>query len=201
MYVISNHLIKLPLNYFMFNFDTGKGLYVNGFDLISRNSCTIMRLLSLLTSWYLSNWCHLMTSSCTLLFISINRRVHDDVIKWQHFSALPVFCAANSPVTGEFPSQRPVTRSFDAFFDRAWINGWVNNREAGDLRRHPAHHGVNVMMWYYNKLYHGATRLGNDSKDAANFWRQSILLGSEMVACALKMNVLNLNHWLHQKLS
>ena len=26
-------------------------------------------------------------------------------------------CAENSPVTGEFPSQRPVTRSFDAFFD------------------------------------------------------------------------------------
>ena len=33
------------------------------------------------------------------------------------FSALPVLCARNSPVTGEFPSQRPVTRSFDVFFD------------------------------------------------------------------------------------
>ena len=26
-------------------------------------------------------------------------------------------CAGNSPVTGGFPSQRPVTRSFDVFFD------------------------------------------------------------------------------------
>ena len=26
-----------------------------------------------------------------------------------------------------------------------WINGWVNNREAGDLRRHRAHYDVNVM--------------------------------------------------------
>ena len=26
-------------------------------------------------------------------------------------------CAGNSPVTGEFPAQRPVTRSFDVFFD------------------------------------------------------------------------------------
>ena len=26
-------------------------------------------------------------------------------------------CAGNSPVTGEFPSQRPMTRSFDVFFD------------------------------------------------------------------------------------
>ena len=40
---------------------------------------------------------------------------------WRHqmetFSALLVLCAGNSPVTGEFPSQRPVTRSFDIFFD------------------------------------------------------------------------------------
>ena len=33
------------------------------------------------------------------------------------FSALLAICAGNSPVIGEFPSQRPVTRSFDVFFD------------------------------------------------------------------------------------
>ena len=33
------------------------------------------------------------------------------------FSALLAFCSGNSPVTGEFPEQRPVTRSFDFFFD------------------------------------------------------------------------------------
>ena len=33
------------------------------------------------------------------------------------FSALLALCAGNSPVTGEFQSQRPVTRSFDVFFD------------------------------------------------------------------------------------
>ena len=33
------------------------------------------------------------------------------------FSALLALCAGNSPVTGEFPAQRPVTRSFDVFFD------------------------------------------------------------------------------------
>ena len=31
--------------------------------------------------------------------------------------ALLAFCAENSPVTGEFPAQRPVTQSFDVFFD------------------------------------------------------------------------------------
>ena len=50
------------------------------------------------------------------------------------FSALLALCAGNSSVTGEFPTQRPVTGSFDVFFDLR-LN-WVNNREAGDLRRH-----------------------------------------------------------------
>ena len=40
---------------------------------------------------------------------------------WRHqlesFSALLAICAGNVPVPGEFPAQRPVTRSFDVFFD------------------------------------------------------------------------------------
>ena len=40
---------------------------------------------------------------------------------WRHqmetFSALLAIFAGNSPVTGEFPAQRPVMRSFDVFFD------------------------------------------------------------------------------------
>ena len=40
--------------------------------------------------------------------------MHDDVIK--SFSALLVLCAGISPLTGDFPSQRPMTRSFDIFF-------------------------------------------------------------------------------------
>ena len=40
---------------------------------------------------------------------------------WRHqmetFSTLLALCAGYSMVTGEFPSQRPVTRSFDVFFD------------------------------------------------------------------------------------
>ena len=41
--------------------------------------------------------------------------------RWRHqmetFSALLPICPGNSPVPGEFPAQRPVTRSFDVFFD------------------------------------------------------------------------------------
>ena len=58
--------------------------------------------------------------------------------------ALLAICAGNSPVTDELTAQRLVTRSFDVFF--SWINGWVNNGEASDLRRHLAHYDVIVML-------------------------------------------------------
>ena len=47
-------------------------------------------------------------------------------------------CTGNSSVPGEFPSQKPVTQSFDVFFD-------LRNRESGDLRHHGAHYDVIVM--------------------------------------------------------
>ena len=59
-------------------------------------------------------------------------------------------CAGKSQVTGEVPTQRPVTRSFDVFFDlRLEKNGWANNGEAGYLRRHRAHYEVTVMLVEY----------------------------------------------------
>ena len=70
---------------------------------------------------------------------------------WRHqietFSALLAICAGNSPVFSEFPTQRPVTRSFDIFFDLRLNKrlSWVNNRDAGDLRRYRAHYDVTVM--------------------------------------------------------
>ena len=38
-------------------------------------------------------------------------------LQMETFSALLALCAGNSPVTGEFPTQTPVTRSFGASFD------------------------------------------------------------------------------------
>ena len=62
---------------------------------------------------------------------------------WRHqmetFSVWLAICAGNSPVPVEFPSQRPVTRSFPIFFIGDRVNRWVNNREAGDLRRYRPH--------------------------------------------------------------
>ena len=69
---------------------------------------------------------------------------------WRHqmetFSALLAICAGNSPVPGEFRSQRPVTRALIFPLICVWINGWVNNREAGDLRRYRAHYDVRIMI-------------------------------------------------------
>ena len=59
---------------------------------------------------------------------------------WRHLMktlcALLAICAGNSSVTGEFPhkGQWPRTLMFSLIY--AWIYGWVNNGEAGDLRRH-----------------------------------------------------------------
>ena len=62
------------------------------------------------------------------------------------FSTLLAICEGNSPVPSEFLAQRPVTQSFDVFFDLPQKNGWVNNGEAGDLRHYQAHYDV-MVMW------------------------------------------------------
>ena len=50
---------------------------------------------------------------------------------WRHqietFSAILALCVGNSPVTGEFPSQRPMTWSFDIFFD-LHLNKWLSKQ-------------------------------------------------------------------------
>ena len=62
------------------------------------------------------------------------------------FSALLALCDGNPPVTGGFPSQRPVTRSFDIFF--LCVPEQMTdhkNRDAVDLRPMVAHNDVTVM--------------------------------------------------------
>ena len=73
-------------------------------------------------TWYDIQHSHMMTSS--------NGNI---------FRVTGPLCGA---VTGEFPSLRPVTWSFDVFHDLRLINVRVNNREAGDLRHHRAHYDV-----------------------------------------------------------
>ena len=78
--------------------------------------------------------------------------LHYDVMKWKLFPVTGPLCGEFTG-HGEFPTQRPVTRSLMYFFMCAWINVWVNNREAGDLRRHPAHYDV-IVMKYMALFFH-----------------------------------------------
>ena len=61
------------------------------------------------------------------------------------FSALLAFYEGNSPVTGEFPSERPVTRSFGVFFDLCLNKRLSKQSRRRGLRRHHAHYDVTVM--------------------------------------------------------
>ena len=60
-----------------------------------------------------------------------------------NISVLLILCVGNSPVTGEFPLQRPVRRSFDIFFVLS-----LNNMN--DLRRHRAHYDGIVRITLYS---------------------------------------------------
>ena len=75
--------------------------------------------------------------------------IHDEVIKWKHFPCYGPFVwgihwsQVNSPHKGQWRG----ALIFSLIC--AWINGWVNNREAGDLRCHRSHYNVTVMdIWY-----------------------------------------------------
>ena len=64
---------------------------------------------------------------------------------------VPGFCAGNSPVTaGNTPVNSPHTDQWRGAlvfsFICAWTNGWVNNQDAANLRRHRAHYDV-TLMW------------------------------------------------------
>ena len=144
---------------------------------------------------------------------------HDDAIKIETYSALlvlwawkihrsPVNSPHNSPVAREFSAERPVTRSFDIFFICAWTKCSVNNHEAGDLRRHRAHHDVIVMVSMssqqcsiFAKCWHKNGLLYSIISDAFHFspWIASISYSSALVCvwnCLSQLTFTEIsNHW------
>ena len=70
---------------------------------------------------------------------------HEDVIKWIHFPPYWPFVRGihRSPVNSPYNSQWGGALMFP--FICAWIKGWANNLEAGDLRRHRAHYDASIM--------------------------------------------------------
>ena len=71
---------------------------------------------------------------------------HDDVIKWKHFPRYWPFVRGihrspvNSPHKGQWRGALMIP------FICVGINGWINNRDAGDMRRYCAHYDVIVMI-------------------------------------------------------
>ena len=93
-------------------------------------------------------------SHCTTVCLWINwvflvgwedGEYHDDVIKWKYFQRYWPFVRGihRSPVNSPHKGQWRGALMFSLIC--AWINAWVNNREAGDLRCYRAHHDVTVM--------------------------------------------------------
>ena len=84
---------------------------------------------------------------------------------WKHKHIMMTSSNANifrvtGPLCGEFTSHRwiPLTKQqwrgalmFSLIC--AWINVWVNNHEAGDLKRHGAHYDVIAMIWWCCDTY------------------------------------------------
>ena len=81
------------------------------------------------------------------------------------FSALLAISAGNSPVTGEFPTQRPVTRSFDVFFGmclnkrlskQSW--GWWFETPSRPLWRHCDFHPDDIRPNVNSPVYYPSGR-------------------------------------------
>ena len=77
---------------------------------------------------------------------------------WRHqmetFSALLAICAGNSPAPVNSPHKGQWRGALMFTLICARINGWVNSREAGDLRCHRAHYDVIVMNVCTCRLSH-----------------------------------------------
>ena len=80
-------------------------------------------------------------------FLNKSHCIHDDVIQWKHFPRYWPFVRGihRSPVNSPHKGQWRGALVFSLIC--AWINGWVNNRGAGDSRRHCAHYDVTVIFW------------------------------------------------------
>ena len=152
---------SLPLRYckisFLQNMSTFGGLSCilkPTFDYIVRQQSAVCGTAT--SAVLLSGHSSMLTLTFCFQSMDMARYDKDRMHTWWHhqmetFSALLALCAGNSPITGEFPFQIPVTRIFDVFFELC-LNKWLNNREAGDLIRHRAHYDVTFMhIWWVSR--------------------------------------------------
>ena len=82
----------------------------------------------------------LMTRITRILWwMKSKARVHDDVIKWEHFSRYWPFVRGIRRWPVNSPHKCPWRRALMFSLICAWTNSWASNGDIGDLRRHRAH--------------------------------------------------------------
>ena len=83
--------------------------------------CSPFQSVYMICSYLKNGMIHICVLISFTTFVAWQQSLSPWRTRWRHqmktSSALLALCAGNSPVTGEFSSQRPVTRGFDAFFD------------------------------------------------------------------------------------
>ena len=91
-------------------------------------------------SWHIGHCLYVRTNAVGLIEIGCGW------IKWKHFPRYRPFVwrIHRSPVNSQHKGQ--LRGALMLSLNCAWINDWVNNREAGDLRRHCTHYDVTVML-------------------------------------------------------
>ena len=72
---------------------------------------------------------------------------HDDIIKWEHFPRTWPFVRGIHRSPLNLPQKGQWCGALVFSLICVWINDWVNNREAGGLKRYRAHYDVIVMLW------------------------------------------------------
>ena len=84
---------------------------------------------------------------------SIKNKISMWISAIAHVKIISHVLIKNNSITSHIPSYR-ITQG-DMQIVRAWINGWVNTSDAGDLRRYRTHYDVIVMILYgvYCKCY------------------------------------------------
>ena len=130
--------------------------YIITTEYVYRNRCCTYRI----CPWF-KTWMHLVSkpsknriswnwiSERLIHYGAIAKKLHkhDDVIKWKHFPRYWPFVrgihrsSVNSPHKGQWREALMFSLMC------AWTKRWVNNREAGDLRRHQAHYDTSVMKY------------------------------------------------------
>ena len=98
---------------------------------------------------YLMKYANRFVLLCFVSVIVMYLWDHDDVINWKHFPRYWPFVRGihRSPVNSPHKGQWRGALMFTLIC--VWINGCVNNGEAGDLRRYCAHYGVTVMCYSF----------------------------------------------------